>query len=209
MLIGNEVNAAVLMQDPQYAHSEIDTLLLSKVAIQRQSLSNSNGVTLQEEAYQALNAMKEEYGNGASTLVMIFNASGETLAFKKKWNYAGDTDKYAMDSLIRNGQYSIFLHVSQHFFGSSEAAVVYVGESGESFLMAWDNPYRGLNSVHAMVGEEPNFWMNVRWEYVWQELQASGSYEAYEHATYAIYSNIGPETSPIASYMITRNHLPQ
>lgn len=205
MIIGNEVNSDVVKSYPQYVkEANITPLILSKVAMQQLTATDSRGDSLQMAATKAVNAMKNEYGQGASTLVMIFNASGETLRYQTNKDWSGETEKYPFDLTIANGEYSVFLHVKSGIFTGSVGCVVFRGDSGSDFLFAWDNPYIGDNSSYVDV-KSKDYWPGVQpWSDVESKLTSSGISSNTDNGTYVVNSMIGLATSPIVQYTVTR-----
>lgn len=194
MLIGKAIN------------TERTPLVLSQLAIQQLTAINSDGNTLQMTAVNQVNTMKEEYGEGASTLVMIFNASGESLTYQNNYDWAGGIDKYPYDRVIPNGTYSVFLHVKHALWGGSEGCVVYSNQTGLDFLMAWSNPYRGRNNAYADI-QANHYWPLLQnWENVYNLQKGQGEVYAsfFDNEQYSIFASIGNYTSPIVCYTITR-----
>lgn len=206
MIVGNEVNEDFVKRIPQYAELEITPELLSQVALQQQSVLYSQGNTLHIDAVHALLAMKQDYGEGACTLVMIFNASGETLTFQENYDWEGRTNEYPEDNIIANGQYSVFIHVKTRPFGGSEGSVVYRGTTQADFLMAWCNPWASWNNVYASV-QASNYWPDQQtWDAVYEKfiLAVDRNTDEFTNGTYSIYSSIGSDTTSIASFTIQR-----
>lgn len=204
MIVGTQVDSDFVKLDPKYEKVEITPLILSQVAVQQLSVPNSMGDSLQLQATKQANFMKDDYGEGASTLVTIFNASGETLTFHDSQDWSGGLGKYPIDGKVDNGEYTVFLHTKTRLLQGSVSCVVFRGESGEDFLLAWENPYWGQNSIYADV--QPNdYWPQQQsWDTVASKLDRAGRTSTVDNGTYTIFSNIGTDTSPIASFIIER-----
>lgn len=198
MLIGDEVNQDFVNNMPQYKDAEVTSDILVEVALQQQAAN-------QMEAIDKVNDMKKDYGNGASTLVIIFNATGEVMNFQQSYDWSGQTDKSPIDQTIGNGQFSVFLHVKYWPFTGSVGCVIYRGES-KDFLLSWDNPYMGGNAIRADI-QSFDYWPKEQdWSTVESLLEDSQAVvNVYDGSLYSIYSSIGAMgTSPIACFTIKK-----
>ncbi|KAL9236754.1 hypothetical protein vseg_011388 [Gypsophila vaccaria] len=99
-----------------------------------------------EDARKYVDGVKEFYGSGASTLCMIFNATGETLHYVDDHDWYGTLGRTPYPAQIGNGQWASFLHV--HTTGASsgsQAAVLYRGRQKDGFtrefMLAWSTPF--------------------------------------------------------------------
>lgn len=204
MIVGTKVDSDFVKSYPQYEHVDVTPLLLSQVAVMQLTAVDSNAVTLQKQATDTVNAMKGDYGEGASTLVMVFNASGETLTYHDAYDWSGGLGKYNIDLKVENGEYCVFLHTKTRLFQGSVGCVVFRGELGSDFLFAWENPYWGQNSIYADV-QANDYWPNQQsWDTVASKLDGTGRTSTVDNGTYTIFTSIGTDTSPIASFTIER-----
>ncbi|KAK9681831.1 hypothetical protein RND81_10G030700 [Saponaria officinalis] len=110
----------------------------------REALRVQTGVA-NEEARKYVDGIKEFYGSGASTLCMIYNATGETLYYVNDHDWYGFLGRTPYPTEIGNGQWVSFLHVHTTAAASgSEAAVIYRGKQKDGltrdFLLAWSTP---------------------------------------------------------------------
>lgn len=221
MIFGTEVNQDFVKCIPQFAQNEVTPLLLSQVALLQQTAPYSNGDTLQMTATKQVSAMEEDCDIGfhiGSTMVMVFNASGEPLTFLKNYDFvyvfdflernvgvstSGSVSKYPLDPTIPNGMYSIFVHVGDD--SDSVGAVVYKGTTGTEFFLRW-NSHLGTqtNTVYGGVVQpdtEDDMWNNFN-----NKLAYEGESTVTTHdGPYSIFSSIGSATSDIACFVITRN----
>lgn len=99
-------------------------------------------------AINRVNGMKEAYGNGVSTLVMLYNATGVRLTKVGEDDHSGKRWTWPYDNVIENGQWSVFLHVKSGWsMAGSTACLGYKLEGlDEVFVIAWDTPYSGDNT---------------------------------------------------------------
>ncbi|KAL9239913.1 hypothetical protein vseg_014185 [Gypsophila vaccaria] len=111
----------------------------------REAMRVQTGVAY-EEARKYVDGVKEFYGSGASTLCMIYNATGETLNYVDDHDWYGYVGRTPYPAQIGNGQWVSFLHV--HTTGGtsgSEAAIIYRGKQKDGysrdFTLAWSTPF--------------------------------------------------------------------
>uniref|UniRef100_A0A803MD52 23 kDa jasmonate-induced protein-like n=1 Tax=Chenopodium quinoa TaxID=63459 RepID=A0A803MD52_CHEQI len=148
--------------------------------------------------------LKYDYGDGVSTLCLLYNATGDTLKLvedqKKDWN--GQIYKEEPPRSFENGQWIAFLHVHPGPKPSgSEAARVYRGKNinGETrdFLVAWMTPWSvDQNSAYTEVREENHF--PQYWDYIKEEkLEKAGKITKDETDAHLVSTvSIGGLTSP-------------
>ncbi|KAF8711320.1 hypothetical protein HU200_029346 [Digitaria exilis] len=100
------------------------------------------------KAIEYVAALKTLYGNGQSTLCLVYNATGETLyyvAHRDWYGYINDS-KEGYPAEIGNGQWGAFHHVHRQGEPSgSVGAVVYRGKrrdgQDQEYLLAWSTPW--------------------------------------------------------------------
>ncbi|WOG95425.1 hypothetical protein DCAR_0414744 [Daucus carota subsp. sativus] len=133
------------------------------------------------KARRYVDGLKTEYGNGATTLCMVYNATGETLYYNTSRDWYGFIGRTPYPFEIGNGQWASFLHVKKTSAASgSEAALVFRGKnaSGQNrdFCLAWSSPWSGLykNKAYCDVGSTGSF--NRNWNTVYSNLQKRGGY---------------------------------
>ncbi|XP_010686329.2 23 kDa jasmonate-induced protein [Beta vulgaris subsp. vulgaris] len=144
----------------------------------REAMNLENEYDKNVKAKKYVEGVKLDYGNGASTLCMVYNATGETLYYTTSKDWYGYIGRTPYPFEIGNGQFASFLHV--HKTGSStgsEAAVVFRGKnkSGQprDFLLAWDTPWSSFkkNKAYSDVGSVGSF--NSKWSEVIKNLENS------------------------------------
>lgn len=133
MLLGSAVTKAVLQTDPRYQKGEITLDMLSNYALEQRAATDS-------DVMKVLNGVKDEYGSGASTLIRIFNASGERLFLREDFHLRGNTWKYPFDMIIENGQWLVALVVKNGTMEGVAGGVVYHSATADMFF-GWDVPY--------------------------------------------------------------------
>ena len=88
---------------------------------------------------------KRKYGNGVSTLGLIYNATGDSIAIITSHDWFGRIHA-PYPTIIQNGQWGGFLHTKRPVVASgSMAAVVYRGRTEANqncdIMLSWDNPW--------------------------------------------------------------------
>ncbi|KNA19060.1 hypothetical protein SOVF_065210 [Spinacia oleracea] len=144
----------------------------------REAMNLTNEYDKNGKARKYVEGVKADYGNGASTLCMVYNATGETLYYSTTRDWYGYIGRTPYPFEIGNGQWASFLHVHQTSASSgSEAALVFRGKNktGQSrdFLVAWDTPWSSFskNKAYSDVGAVGSF--NSRWNAVKDKLENS------------------------------------
>lgn len=157
MILGSAITSSTLDADPRFHKKEVTPDMLSNYAFEQRSATDF-------EVVKVINGMKDEYGNGASTLVRIFNATGERLFYQSAFNLRGNSWKYPFDAIIENGQWSLVLIVHTGKFEGVAGGVVYRTEkTATDVFCGWDVPYfDGLfsehkNTVHSEI-QAPGYW---------------------------------------------------
>ncbi|GJU96319.1 hypothetical protein Tco_1321075 [Tanacetum coccineum] len=116
---------------------------------------NPNADNKRDEAIAYVRNQKEKFGNGVSTLCIIYNATGETLYYDQEHSWYGRVwDLYPME--VQNGQWGAFLHVKNASAASgSMAYVTYRVEANNnagfcSSLISWETPWNQVSlNTHA------------------------------------------------------------
>jgi hypothetical protein len=153
MLFGTKIDASVLSALPQYADKNITPKDLGEYAA-------GTMADHQKDADDNVNGMKQEYGNGISTLVMIYNASGYQLQRMDEVDTHGHVGDWPLDTYIENGQWSVFLHV--HSSGAAVGSEGYCDYSlvgtADTVRFSWASPYTGSNTAEATMNPaNPNY----------------------------------------------------
>lgn len=171
MIIGSAITEDIVRQDPRYVNKKTITLSdISAYTLEQQSVNST-------DALQKVNAMKEEYGDGISALVRIYNASGEALSLIVTNDWHGHIWKYPIDQTIQNGQWSVFLHVHHEWAptGASGAAVYRASQAGQDIFLGWESPYSGNNSVYVESRETGHWPSGASWSDMYQKIDDAGS----------------------------------
>ncbi|CAL4899028.1 unnamed protein product [Urochloa decumbens] len=132
------------------------------------------------QATRYVQKLKQLYGNGASTLCLLYNATGNDINYQDEHHWRnGSLYGPRYPTAIHNGQWAAFLHVhDQGAATGSEGIVVYRGtnETGSppDLLVAWSTPWSQVysNTACCQIGET-NFWAG-RWDEIQQNLESAG-----------------------------------
>lgn len=158
MLLGTAVTEAVLKTDPRYVGQQITSPMLSTYALEQRASTDT-------DVLKIANGMKDEYGNGASTLLRIFNAAAEPLRLRYDIHRYGNIWKYPVDMVIHNGQWSVLLVVhAQPFQGVAGGLIYHAAGSDVDLFCGWDMPYmddlfgKGHNNKVYGDIQKPNYW---------------------------------------------------
>lgn len=206
MLVGHEVDADFVKSNSQPADAEVTPLLLSQAAFRQQTALYDGKNSLQQAAYQAAHTIKENYGAGVCTVVMIYNACGEPIYLAGNHYWYGHIGEFPVDYRIGNGQYSVFLHIKYGILYTSEGALIYMNSMGTNFIVAWDNPFLGENKVYALIRNDEDYYSTDPWLMLENKLIQSGQDTVTDDTMFTIYSNVGQGTSPIATFTILRKN---
>ena len=80
-ILGAAITASDVVADPRYSHyspNQVPRTVLSSYMLEQKGKYDG-------ESLKLANTMKEEFGVGVSSLVRIYNASGQTLSLAVQW----------------------------------------------------------------------------------------------------------------------------
>jgi len=162
----------------------------------------------EKAATKMVNTMKTEYGDGISSLILIYNATGYPLNFYQNANYSGRMSKYQPDDLIQNGQWGCFLHVKSSGTMTGSCGVVsYKMDETNLFWFFWSTPYSGENTAEVQ-GYPVKVWNEKSWGYIEDRAEgrdsARGEYK--NHWTLGKWMT-SQTTSPIVRFTATRSDI--
>lgn len=112
----------------------------------REAVNLVNEDSKNDKASRYVQGVKDWYGNGVSTLCLVYNATGGTLRYVADRDWYGYIARTPYPAEIGNGQWAAFLHVHNTGASSgSEGAVVYRGGNGNGeerdVLLGWSTPW--------------------------------------------------------------------
>ncbi|KAD6453498.1 hypothetical protein E3N88_08203 [Mikania micrantha] len=133
---------------------------------------------LNEVLQASLHSQKAEVGGvnlGFTTVVLLCNATGETMTYQTKHEWHGHVGNFPIT--IQNGQgvWVIFKHVGTDSKGSV-GAVVYNIDNCTDSMIAWNNPPNSQKTAYCEMNEPGHVY---QWAEIYKKLMDSGtSYEA-------------------------------
>ncbi|KAM0911667.1 hypothetical protein ACQ4PT_013287 [Festuca glaucescens] len=151
--------------------------------------------------------LKSSFGVGASAMVLIYNATGDTLEMVDEMDWRGDIYHEHPPLSFENGQWISFLHVRGMTF-YCEAARVYRGHDirGQvrDYMVAWSVPWDpSPTSAYTEVHQQGSF--PGRWDYIHECLLKAGKVHRAQHDEYCTSTvSIGGYTS--AECIAVLNH---
>jgi hypothetical protein len=149
MLLGKKIDPNTLAALPEFAGKNPTPLDCGRYALA--SMEN-----YQKLADENVNGMKDEYGDGVSTLVMIYNASGRDVIINSLDNKYGRIGDWPYDPVIANGQWSVFLHVKKTSAASGSQATLgcAVDAVPGTLSISWDTPWAAGSTNTASVSAD-------------------------------------------------------
>nr|XP_004303768.2 PREDICTED: 23 kDa jasmonate-induced protein-like [Fragaria vesca subsp. vesca] len=157
--------------------------------------------------------LKKQWGNGVSTLCLVYNATGNTINYVRDHNFHGHIGPAPYPVKIENGQWGAFLHVkTSGAAAGSEAAVVYRGSNGQGtdcdLMMAWCNPWRRQrfdNSVWVKTREVDHFarYTPAKWQSLYKKLDVTRYHHSDSWKGRLSIISTGSDTSPIMETIFT------
>lgn len=202
MNFGVEITSSEVKAQPDWPEDKAVTLSdLSQYTMGKKDL-------YRDAAINKVNDFKNEYGNGISSLIIVYNASGKTLELqtdRKSWH--GHDGKYPPTTNLQNGQWMAFLHV--HSSGAavgSEGCLIYQisGESCDVFF-GFETPFSGSNHVYTEVRERGHWPKVGSWSYM-QGLIEKGSHQSSDaYEGWMSTAVVGDASSPLDEFVIMRS----
>lgn len=163
-------------------------------------LINEDNKNTKAEDY--VKSVKADYGDGASTLCMVYNATGDTLSYVVDKDWYGNIGRTPYPLEIGNGQWASFLHVHTTSASSgSEAAVVFRGKNKQGqfrdFMISWSTPWGPWykNKAYSEVGALDVF--QSSWDDKYNKLNDSDYSDTTDRDGVIIEADTATGTSPI------------
>ncbi|XP_047061288.1 23 kDa jasmonate-induced protein-like [Lolium rigidum] len=171
-------------------------------------LSNEDGKS--DKATKYVRDLKAWYGNGVTTLCLIYNQTGDTLRFVDTVDWFGYIGQTPYPTEIGNGQWASFLHVKRSGVSSgSMAGIVYRGKDKDGrerdFMLGWSSPWGAFyrNKAYCEVGNVGSF--SSRWDDLYRRVSnAAYTWDAKDNGRSSVHASIGaPSSSLFIAYVET------
>ncbi|XP_074308998.1 23 kDa jasmonate-induced protein-like [Silene latifolia] len=202
----------------------VDNYLLDRIAIyaerektqedrarEAMNLRNDNGKSTNADEYAKL--LKRAFGDGVSTHIVVYNATGDTLRLVAYREVTGFIGRTPYPLVIGNGQWVAFLHVkpSSVRLGST-GFLVYRGKnaSGQErdWLIGWNVPWKAFGTPNSTVlcdvGQLDSFQKN--WNTLGGKLINSSRRDRVNKDGAIIDIDIGTTTSPFCRAILQTPH---
>lgn len=206
MLLGTKLTPAAVAD-----MSDDPTAPLSGTALRKRisKIAQDRGDDLEKQGVEEANGMKEEWGTGVSSLIVIKNMLDVPITFQNDKDYNGHIWKYTYDDEIHPGQCSVVLHVKTSRVASGSCATIGYNIPGYdapyTWWMTWYSVWSGTNSVYSRP-LKTNPWNETPWADVARHSEAEGK-ERYKRKTGVITSKgkTSQASSPLVIFNIYRN----
>ncbi|XP_028055441.1 23 kDa jasmonate-induced protein-like [Camellia sinensis] len=204
-VFGNPITNETLEGMPEYVDKEITRRDRAHVAMLMKNAENKD-----DSARNHVQSLKNDFGDGISTLYVIYNATGDNLKFITTHDYHGHIYADPYPTIIQNGQWAAFLHVKPSVItAGSSAGVVYRGGQNQSgkehdWMLAWSIPYIVDNHAYTEIREVNHYKeSNDCWGTVSDKMGNTGLTHEDNWYQCVSYTSIGNNTSPVYEGIMT------
>ncbi|KAI3819023.1 hypothetical protein L1987_12845 [Smallanthus sonchifolius] len=164
-----------------------------------------------DNALRFVKDLKAQWGNGISTLCLLYNATGETLTYATSRNWFGDIGPSPYLTVILNGQWGAYLHTKILKMPSgSVAAVEYRGKYTDNAfcdrMITWSIPWQRFtqdNAGYCEINEVGHFDGAV-WNAVYNRTPFAGRESSANWKDCRTKVTVESDTSPIYKAVFTR-----
>ncbi|KAI3778234.1 hypothetical protein L2E82_07373 [Cichorium intybus] len=164
-----------------------------------------------DNALRFVKDLKAQWGNGITTLCLLYNATGETLTYATSRNWFGDIGPSPYPTIILNGQWGAYLHTKTPRVPSgSQAAVVYRGKYSDNAscdrMITWCIPWQRFtqdNAAYCEINEVGHFDGAV-WDTIYNKTPLAGRESSYTWKDCYTRVTVESDTSPIYKAILTR-----
>lgn len=168
MAYGVPIDDDFLRTLPEYKNK---TTLTAK---DRSTVALQQKFVYRDQAIKRLDELKSDFGDGVSTLCLVYNATGDTITCHDTQSWKGHFYKQSPENSFENGQWSIFMHVKPSVLPEGcTGAVIYRTKQHADVFLGWQNPWTP--------GYDTSCWAECRaWDHWW----GTGSKSFMEHLLY-------------------------
>ncbi|KAD6795799.1 hypothetical protein E3N88_06695 [Mikania micrantha] len=164
-----------------------------------------------DNALRFVRDLKAQWGNGISTLCLLYNATGETLTYAASRNWFGDIGPSPYPTVILNGQWGAYLHTKIPKMPSgSVAAVVYRGKYTENAfcdrMITWSIPWQRFtqdNAGYCEINAVGHFESAAVWDEIYKRTPYAGRESSAKWKDCYTRVTVESDTSPIYKAVFT------
>ena len=197
-------------RDPESLSKDEVQCLMSTKAMQAKDEES-------EKAILRLNAIKKDYGEGISNLIMVYNASGVPLKKMEHHEESGYWSSYTLANQIEVGQWSVGFH--HKTAGVARGSIGCIGfkmvghhntfglggpDDNPILMLGFSNPWVGRNEANVILYSSKE-WYARSWEQKMNKVYKGRREGIKNYAPLKIIYEMGSETSPTYSIIITRS----
>jgi len=154
--------------------------------------------------------MKEQWGNGVSTRVLIYNALGIPIERRTMQDSSGRWSEYEPAARIECGEWDVsFHHKKSGSMTGSCAALSYnlLGYGNDDVLMiGFDTPYSGSNSAYCNVMTTKK-WSKTDWDDIHEWAEDGPDKATYSFGRSRTKFSMDQGSSPILTVIATRSDI--
>jgi hypothetical protein len=178
---------------------------MSERALKSINANDGSGGGAQNQAILRANGMKEEYGNGVCTRILIYNASGIPLTCYETHDSSGHWSKYGPPSRIEVGEWGVCFHVKTSGSATGSCGIVSFHLEGEPyvFTVSWDVPWSGSNNASCYTMTKEGY-EGTSWEKAHQWAEEGPAIGGETDCGFKVEYSIDQDSSPILIVQISK-----
>nr|XP_043615399.1 23 kDa jasmonate-induced protein-like [Erigeron canadensis] len=162
-----------------------------------------------DNALRFVKDLKAQWGKGNATLCLLYNATGETLAYMTSRNWCGDIGPSPYPTIILNGQWGAYLHTKTGKTSGCAAAVVYRGKYSDNafcdYMITWSLPWLRFTQANAAYCEinQVGHFDGVVWDAIYRKTPLAGRESSTEWKDCYARVKIERASSPLFKAILT------
>ena len=162
------------------------------------------------EAINLVNGFKDDFGNGVSTRVLVYNALGIPLKYRSDSDDSGRWSTHTLADRIEVGEWAIAFHRKKGASFAGSSAIVAYNLQGygddEVLMIGFNTPYSGRNTALCKVMSKKVFHETPYKEmHGWVEKSGRSGNEIYGRAL--VKYSTDSESSPTLNVVVTRSDI--
>ena len=163
-----------------------------------------------DKAIDRVNGMKEDWGTGVSTRVLIYNALGIPIEKRSQHDSSGRWSAYEPSERIECGEWDVSFHhkKSGSATGSCAAVGYYLKGYGDDdiLMVGFETPYSGSNSGHCTVLTTKR-WANAGWDQIHEWAEDGPAKGTNSFGRSRTHYSIDQSSSPLLIVVATRSDI--